>query len=166
MKNCESPPDQRFVQLVRETYWLMRSAIDTRLEPMGLSQALWRPLLILHANPGPMTQTQLARALGVEAPTVVRQLDRLAALGWIARRNCPGDRRAYHVALTDQAQALCADIEVVVAGIRQQGLSGVKPADLATAIRVMERVRGQFEQLQTQAPAPEPPRRGKRRAAS
>lgn len=171
MKDRETQPDYRFAHLMREIYWSMRATIDARLEPMGLSHALWRPLLVLHAADGPMTQTQLARALGVEAPTVVRQLDRLAALGWVARRNCPGDRRAYHVELTDQADALCADIETVVAGIRRQGLAGVKSADLAIAIKVMDQVRDRFAEMEAEAPKAQPaktptPGRGKRRAAS
>lgn len=166
MKKRDSAPDHRFVQLVREVYWLMRATIDTRLDPMGLSHALWRPLLVLHGSPEPMTQTQLAQALGVEAPTVVRQLDRLAARGWIARRNCPHDRRAYHVELTEQAQAVCNDIERVVAGIRQQGLAGVGAAELATTIRVLEKVRGQFERMQAQPATAESPRRPRRQSRS
>ena len=159
MKNRDHDPQYRLVNLVRESYWLMRSTIDARLEPMGLSHALWRPLLVLHAADGPMTQTELARALGLESPTLVRLLDRLNERGWIERRNCPGDRRAYHVALTPHALRLCADLEREVAAIREEAMGGVRSSDLLAAISVLQRVRDRLAEMEAagpRAPAPAP----------
>ncbi|MGQ0501763.1 MAG: MarR family winged helix-turn-helix transcriptional regulator [Panacagrimonas sp.] len=144
MKDRPDDPDFQFANLVRETYWLLRENVDRRLSPMGLSQAMWRPLLILHGTDGPMTQSQLARALGVESPTVVRLLDRLEARGWIRRCHCPNDRRAYHVELTEQALGLCVDLEAVVAEVRREALAGIDPADIEVAIAVLDRVRARI----------------------
>lgn len=144
-------PDYRFANLLRETYWLMREAIDLRLAPMGLSHAQWRPLICLYAHDGPMTQTQLARALGLESPTVVRLLDRLTDKDWIVRRSCPQDRRAYHVMLTPKARKLCVEIDKVVTQVRRAGMAGVAAAELSAAIGVLERVHRQFTAL-VQAP--------------
>lgn len=152
---------------MRESYWLMRSTIDARLEPMGLSHALWRPLLALHAADGPMTQTALARALGLESPTLVRLLDRLTEKGWIVRRNCPGDRRAYHVALTPHALGLCADIDREVAAIRQEAIGPIRNTELLAAISVLERVRDRLVAIEAAGP-PAPPvaaKRGRKRAS-
>jgi DNA-binding MarR family transcriptional regulator len=97
---------RRFLSLLPRNYWRLRSVIESHMEPMGLSSAQWRPLLLLNDASGPMTQVQIARALGLESPTVVRLLDRLVEKGWVQRRNCPGDRRAYHVELTEAAGTL------------------------------------------------------------
>lgn len=165
MKNRDSDPQYRLANLVRESYWLMRSTLDARLEPMGLSHALWRPLLVLHGAEGPMTQTALARALGLESPSLVRLLDRLTEKGWIERRSCPGDRRAYHVALTPHALGLCAEIEREVAAILHEAIGGIRSSELLAAISVLERVRDRLSAIETAGPSAPALSRGRKRAA-
>ena len=147
MKHESENPYRHFLGLLPKNYWLLRNVVDARLEPMGLSSSQWRPLLLLNDAQEPMTQVQIARALGLESPTVVRLLDRLMEKGWVHRRNCPGDRRAYHVELTPSARALCADIERVLTELRQAILAEIPPADLAHATRVMERVNQRMSEL-------------------
>lgn len=171
MKDRQQDPAHRFVNLIRETYWLMRATIDARLGPMGLSQALWRPLLVLYAADGPMTQAQLARALAVESPTLVRLLDRLTEKGWILRRSCPGDRRAYHVELTPHALGLCADIDREVAAIRHEAIGPIRAEELRASISVLEGVRDRLTAIEAAGPPaasptrPPPRKRSRARAA-
>lgn len=163
---------RQFFTLLPRNYWLLRNLVDQQLAPMGLSSAQWRPLLLLNAAEGPMTQVQLARALGLESPTVVRLLDRLAEKGWITRSPCPGDRRAYHVELTAPARALCAQIERVLTELRRSVLADVTAEELAQASAVMERVQERLTSLdQSAGPAlapalPRPSVNPGRRAAS
>ncbi|MGH8516071.1 MAG: MarR family winged helix-turn-helix transcriptional regulator [Panacagrimonas sp.] len=138
---------RRLLSLLPRNYWRLRNVIDAHLEPMGLSSGQWRPLLLLNDAQGPMTQVQLARALGLESPTVVRLLDRLTDKGWILRRNCPGDRRAYHVELTDSARHLCADIEKVLTRLRAAVLADFSKAELEQAVDLMERMQARLESL-------------------
>lgn len=165
VNNRDPDPQYRLANLVRESYWLMRSTIDARPEPMGLSHALWRPLLVLHGADGPMTQTALARALGLESPTLVRLLDRLTEKGWIERRSCPGDRRAYHVALTPHALGLCAAIEREVAAIRHEAIGGIRSSELLAAISVLERVRDGLAAIEAGGPPAPAVKRGRKRVA-
>jgi MarR family transcriptional regulator for hemolysin len=158
--------DFRFVNALRESYWLLRDVIDKRLEPLGLSQARWRPLLCLYLGEAPMTQVQLARMLSLEAPTVVRLLDRLSACGWIVRRSCPDDRRAYHVELTPRARSLCVEIDQIVTQIRRQGLAGVPEHELAIATSVLERARDGYASLLDSGVKTEPSRRRRKVARS
>ncbi|TDU24387.1 MarR family transcriptional regulator for hemolysin [Panacagrimonas perspica] len=138
---------RKFLSLLPRNYWLLRNVIDARMEPMGLSSAQWRPLLLLDGASGPMTQVQIARALGLESPTVVRLLDRLVEKGWVHRRNCPGDRRAYHVELTAAARALCADIEKVLTELRASVLAAFSRAELMEAVGLMERIQERMATL-------------------
>jgi MarR family transcriptional regulator, transcriptional regulator for hemolysin len=131
---------RQFLTLLPRNYWLLRSVVDRRLEPMGLSSAQWRPLLVLNDAPEPLTQVQLARTLGLEAPTVVRLLDRLVDKGWAQRRNCPHDRRAYRVELTATGKALCAKFEPLLAEMRRDVLGGLSAAELTQAVALMERL--------------------------
>jgi MarR family transcriptional regulator for hemolysin len=135
------------LSLLPRNYWRLRNVIDAHLEPMGLSSGQWRPLLLLNDAQGPMTQVQIARALGLESPTVVRLIDRLTEKGWILRRNCPGDRRAYHVELTESARRLCADIEKILMRLRATVLADFTKAELEQAVSFMERIQTRLESL-------------------
>nr|WP_293243111.1 MarR family transcriptional regulator [Panacagrimonas sp.] len=138
---------RRMLSLLPRNYWRLRNVIDAHLEPMGLSSGQWRPLLLLNDAPAPMTQVQMARALGLESPTVVRLIDRLTEKGWILRRNCPGDRRAYHIELTDSARRLCADIEKILMRLRATVLADFTKAELEQAVTFMERIQSRLESL-------------------
>lgn len=153
MNPAPKSADEHFFFLLRDAYWLLRALMDQRLEPLGLSAAQWRPLLLLYGNQGPMTQAQLARALGLESPTVVRLLDRLSAKGWVARRHCPGDRRAYHVQLMPKAEALCHEIEPLLSSMRREALAGMDKAELAVSTHFLQATCERLEGLLA-APAP------------
>ncbi|WP_293393375.1 MarR family transcriptional regulator [Nevskia sp.] len=131
---------QEFVQLLRTVPRDWRAVIDRRLAPLGLSQAKWMPLLYLMRADGPPTQTEIAKHLEIESPTLVRLLDRLAADGWIERKACPGDRRARHIHLTPRAKSVCVEIQTIVMDVRQQLLKDVSQAELSRCIGLLRRI--------------------------
>jgi len=131
---------QEFVLLMRTVPRDWRAVLDRRLAPLGLSQAKWQPLLYLLRADGPPTQAEIARHLEIESPTLVRLLDRLEADGWIARKNCPGDRRARRIHLTERAKSVCDEIETAVIEVRRQLLGSVSPEEMAQCIDVLRRV--------------------------
>lgn len=132
---------------MRDVFWLFRMAVDRKLEPMGLSQAQWRPLMTLYSAGHPMTQVELASLLGIEAPTLVRLLDRLERKSWIERRAHEGDRRARLVTLTDRATALCSEISTLVADVRLQAIEGIETAELAACCDLLHRVRDRLKTI-------------------
>ncbi|WP_428309772.1 MarR family winged helix-turn-helix transcriptional regulator [Hydrocarboniphaga sp.] len=135
-----TPADQ-LIALVRDLTRSLRADIDSRLEPMGLSQAQWRPLLILHKAGGPLSQTELARQLDIEAPSLVRLLDRLAEKNWIERRSAPGDRRVRQVFLMPDSQQLIAQILPVVHEVKEQALAGLAAGEIAVCLQALEKIR-------------------------
>ncbi|HEY0973592.1 MAG TPA: MarR family transcriptional regulator [Solimonas sp.] len=153
-----SCPAQSFGYLVRDVSVLWRTLVDRRLEPMGLSAARWQPLVVLYRADEPLTQTMLAGALDIEAPTLVRLLDRLSRDGWVERRHCPNDRRAYHVVLTPKAEATCAEIEQVLEATRREVLSPLNKQEVLACVDAMERVRTQaLSLIHDGAPPPDSP---------
>jgi MarR family transcriptional regulator for hemolysin len=143
-------PGDDLMLLLREVTRGLRAAVDARLEPMGLSQAQWRPLLALHKADGPLTQTELARVLEIEAPSVVRLLDRLSEKHYIERRSAPGDRRIRQVFLTPQAHALIQQIIPAVHEARDAAFADLAAAEVAACVAALEKVR---ERLRNVAPA-------------
>ena len=118
----------------------MRTLFDAKARSQGLTLARARLLLQLARADGP-TQTELAERLEIEQPTLVRLLDGLEKIGLVCRRSVPGDRRARRVFLTEEARRQAGDILRFVEAMRSDILSGIDPAEVAVATRVLERVR-------------------------
>lgn len=81
-----------------------RNRLDERLRPLGLSCAMWAVIRRLAAEPAALTQRELAEAVGIEGPTLVRLLDRLEQNGIARRVADPGDRRIKRVTLSEQSR--------------------------------------------------------------
>jgi MarR family transcriptional regulator for hemolysin len=132
--------DQHFGKLLKRVYHVWHQVINERLRPRGVSHSQWRVVLELSRSPTPMTQTALAAELGVESPTMVRLLDRLASKGWLAREACPEDRRARLVRLTPRAQRLARELEDVVGEVRRELLGDLDVAELAGSIAALSKI--------------------------
>ncbi|MCM2131176.1 transcriptional regulator SlyA [Larsenimonas rhizosphaerae] len=121
---------------------LWRAIIDERLAPLGLTQTRWTTLYHLaHYGEG-QPQCDLARAIGVEAPSLVRTLDQLMQQSLIERRPSEEDRRTKLVYLTPTAMPLLKQIETVVQQARREMLEGLDEdmlAQLDSALSTIER---------------------------
>lgn len=60
--------------------------MDRRLQPFGLSEATWLPLIYVARAPAPMRQKDLAIGLTLNGSLVARLLDVLETSGFIERR--------------------------------------------------------------------------------
>ena len=109
---------------------LWRSILDRRLAPLGLTQTRWVTLYHLWKLGEGNPQCDLARAIGVEAPSLVRTLGQLEAQGLVERRACDDDRRSKRLSLTPAAIPLLEQIDSVVLAARQEMLAGLSEQDL------------------------------------
>lgn len=132
--------DQHFGTLLKRVFYLWHQVINERLRPRDVSHSQWRVVLELSRSPTPMTQTALAAELGVESPTIVGLLDRLAKKGWLVREACPADRRARLVRLTPRAVRLARELEVVVGDVRRELLHDLRVAELAGCIAALSKI--------------------------
>jgi DNA-binding MarR family transcriptional regulator len=77
----------------------VHDALDTRLAEQGAS--LWHWVLLKEASfADGASQRELARQMHIEPPSLVGQLDTLAAAGYVERRPDPDDRRVSRVHVT------------------------------------------------------------------
>ena len=88
---------------------LVGRAFNRALGDLGGSVRVW---LILSSLKGERWRTQqdLARAVGIEGPTLTRHVDALERDGLVTRRRDTGDRRAVRVELTQAGEALHAEL--------------------------------------------------------
>ncbi|GKX49765.1 Salmolysin [Budvicia aquatica] len=115
-----------------------RSIIDLRLKPIGLTQTHWITLYYLNTLPPNQSQIQLAKAIGIEQPSLVRTLDQLEHRGLVRRDPCPCDRRAKQINLTDEAKPVLIEVNDVVESVKESVLAGVSEDQLETFINVIK----------------------------
>lgn len=115
----------------------LRRNYDDQVRELGLSFARARVLSALTLREG-ATQAELAAAMGVEAPSLKRQLDLLETEGLLERRGLAGDARKRALFLTDRARAL--SITRFMDDIRDQLLAGFTPDEQAQLRDGLERL--------------------------
>ncbi|WP_282602115.1 MarR family transcriptional regulator [Paracoccus sp. PARArs4] len=115
----------------------LRRHFDEAARDMGLTMARAKIITTLHREQG-MTQTALAAQLGIETPTLKRQLDGLAADGFIERRPIEGDARKNAVFLTDKGQG--SQIVAFSTAMRQDVIADIPEDDLTTARHVLDAI--------------------------
>ncbi|MGH6760254.1 MAG: MarR family winged helix-turn-helix transcriptional regulator [Phyllobacterium sp.] len=124
----------------------LRTMFDARVKERGLTLARARALLFLSRNPC-MTQTELASALEIETPTLVRLLDGLEKQGLVERNAVDGDRRAKHITLTEAAQSQVRGIDEVTNQLREQVLRDIDEEQLLAGIRVLRLLQKNIEAM-------------------
>lgn len=124
-----------------------RTALNQRLKPLGLSQSRWRALRFLSRVPEGLTQVDLARMLGIEAPTVTRLVIQLEQDGLVRRRAMAGDARSKTVHLTPKAKKLIVRIDATVRQLRAETIGRLTDAQVLAALAVITSLQGFLDAL-------------------
>jgi len=117
-----------------------RRAADLRLQPYGLTQATWLPLVHISRAQTPPRQKDLAALMLVDGSSVVRLLDNLETAGLIERKAGENDRRAKTISLTPRGRTIADQVEKVASQVRHDALAGLAAKDIETAMRVLGHV--------------------------
>lgn len=140
----ESPLGSDLSRLVR----IWRALIDLRLKPLELTQTHWVTLHNIHQLPPEQSQIQLAKAIGIEQPSLVRTLDQLEEKGLISRQTCANDRRAKRIKLTERAAPIIDEMETVIKKTRGEILLGISTEEQALLIDLINRLEKNIVHLQ------------------
>ncbi|HDL6961827.1 TPA: transcriptional regulator SlyA [Yersinia enterocolitica] len=143
----ESTLGSDLARLVR----VWRALIDHRLKPLDLTQTHWVTLHNINRLPPEQSQIQLAKAIGIEQPSLVRTLDQLEEKGLITRHTCANDRRAKRIKLTQQAEPIIREVDGVICSTREEILGGVSPAEINLLINLIKQLEINILQLVNQA---------------
>src|ERR1700744_5844107 len=122
MKQPHDRLRESFGSLIALTARQWRRAVDRRLQPFGLTEATWLPLIHLARAPSPPRQKDLAASLVLDGSSVVRLLDALETAGLIERREETGDRRAKTITVTGRGLSIVDQVEAASRAVRAETL--------------------------------------------
>ncbi|WP_038830759.1 virulence master transcriptional regulator RovA [Yersinia pseudotuberculosis] len=137
----ESTLGSDLARLVR----VWRALIDHRLKPLELTQTLYN----INRLPPEQSQIQLAKAIGIEQPSLVRTLDQLEEKGLITRHTCANDRRAKRIKLTEQSSPIIEQVDGVICSTRKEILGGISSDEIAVLSGLIDKLEKNIIQLQT-----------------
>ena len=125
--------------LMRIISTVVRAEVDRRMEPLGLTQAQWIPVLRL-ASGEAQTAAELARSTMQTAGAMTRLVDRLVDKGIIERERSTDDRRVVRLQLTDEGMRAAVQVPDIVKSVNQAALSPLNPDELAQFQNYLRRI--------------------------
>jgi MarR family transcriptional regulator for hemolysin len=114
-------------------------AFNDRLADAAGSIPVWLILNSLKSNER-RTQLDLARAVGIEGPTLTRHLDGLEESGIVRRVRDGSDRRAVRVELTPDGERLFQTLRQAVIAFNRELTAGVTETELERMRKTLARL--------------------------
>ena len=106
-------PEESVGYMMRRILHSASQEVERELEPSGLTNAQWVPLLKLYMGSA-STVAELARECRLDAGGMTRLLDRLEAKGLVRRVRSSEDRRVVNLELTDPGRTAAKRIPAVL----------------------------------------------------
>jgi DNA-binding MarR family transcriptional regulator len=116
-------PEDSVGYLMRRILHTFSLAVEHELEPSGLTNAQWVPLLKLSTGCA-STVAELALTRQLDAGGMTRLLDRLEAKGLLHRVRSSEDRRVVNLELTDPGRAAAKHIPAILCGVQNAHMRG------------------------------------------
>ena len=131
-------PEERFSHAMHNSARMWRLALDRRLKDVGVSQAGWLSIAYIAKAEAPLSQSELAGLVQVEAATLVSTLDRLEKAGLVQRVASESDRRVKHLVVTPEGQAIYEKVRTRAEDLRRELIGKLDPEKVAVATAVLE----------------------------
>jgi DNA-binding MarR family transcriptional regulator len=109
--------------LVNKLAQAVTREIDRRMVDLGLTDAQWKPLLLLRQG-NCSTAADLSRMACHDTGAVTRLLDRLEAKALIRRLRSAEDRRVINLELTPEGEQVAAEVPKILANLANEVLAG------------------------------------------
>lgn len=140
-------PDDSIGYLMRRILSLMAHGVERELEPAGLTNAQWVPLLKLFMGRA-STVAELARECELDAGSMTRLLDRLEAKQLCRRVRSSEDRRVVNLELTEAGRAAAKEIPAILSRIQNAHLAGFSVEEWQTLKSYLSRILETAQTLQ------------------
>jgi DNA-binding MarR family transcriptional regulator len=132
----EAVPNDRLAHLVKDATRALVRALQLRLSEYSISFGHWTFLRILWESDG-LTQKELSEAAGVMEPTTFAAMKAMEALGYIERKQLPGNKKKVHVFLTGEGRALKGKLVPLAEEVNNVSINGISNDEIAIARNVL-----------------------------
>ena len=146
-------PDDSVAYLMRRIIALVGQGIERGMEPTGLTNAQWVPLLKLYMGLA-STVAELARECDLDAGSMTRLLDRLEGKQLVRRVRSSDDRRVVNIELTDAGRAAAKEIPHILCSVQNAHLAGFSVDECQTLTGYLRRILDTAHTLQAAAAKP------------
>lgn len=127
------------------TAW--RRELDQQLRRYGLTDASWRPILLLGNLEAPIRQGELVRLLDMDGPSLARLLETLERDGLVERIEDPADRRSKLVCIAEPGRAIHAHVHALATALGNKLLAGIETDELAACHAAFDRIEQTLRQI-------------------
>jgi DNA-binding MarR family transcriptional regulator len=132
-------PEESVGYMMRRILNTVALEVERELEPSGLTNAQWVPLLKLYMGSA-STVAELARECQLDAGGMTRLLDRLETKGLLRRVRSSEDRRVVNLELTDEGRAAARNIPAVLCGVQNAHMRGFTVQEWKTLKGLLRRI--------------------------
>ena len=132
-------PDESVGYLMRRILSTVSQEVERELEPSGLTNAQWVPLLKLYMGIA-STVAELARECMLDAGSMTRLLDRLETKGLVRRVRSNEDRRIVNLELTSEGRAAAKQIPATLCNVQNAHMRGFTIEEWHTLKAMLRRI--------------------------
>ena len=132
-------PENSMGYLMRRIMGVIAQEVEREMEPFGLTDAQWKPLLRLYLRQA-NTVAELARCCEMDAGSMTRLLDRVEAKGLLRRVRSSEDRRVVNIELTPDGLAAAAQIPVILSRVQNNALRGFSETEWRSLQDFLQRI--------------------------
>ncbi|MDA4847195.1 MarR family winged helix-turn-helix transcriptional regulator [Hoeflea poritis] len=116
-----------------------RTLLSRQLLSCGLYAGQDAVILALDANDG-LSLSAIAEQLGVRAPTMTKTINRLAAQGFVDKRESETDARLSHVYLTEAGHDAVKSVRKAIRKSQKIALQELSVKDVKSLMRLLKKV--------------------------
>ena len=132
-------PDESVNYLMRRILNTVSQEVERELEPSGLTNAQWVPLLKLYMGTA-STVAELARECMLDTGGMTRLLDRLESKGLVRRVRSSEDRRVVNLELTDEGRVAAKQIPATLCSVQNANMRGFSVEEWQTLKVMLRRI--------------------------
>jgi DNA-binding MarR family transcriptional regulator len=143
-----------FLDLHSRTSKALRALVDRDVRRYGLHLGQDLVLAVLWGRDG-RTPGEVAAALHVTTPTIVKMATRMTAAGLLVRRRDAHDNRLVRLWLTDKGRDLQGPIETHRTSLENRVTADLTEAERRSVLRALNKILSSATHLLEERPAPE-----------
>lgn len=132
----EAVPNDRLAHLIRDASRAFQKALQIRLASQGVPFGHWTFLRILWESDG-LTQKELSERAGVMEPTTFTAMRAMQALGYIVRKQLPGNKKNVYVYLSAEGRALKTLLVPMAENTNSVSIDGIAADELKITRKVL-----------------------------